>query len=52
VTLLWRRGNGNGGEVQRFHSRSLRVDATPVLMAELRSLFGDEHVRLVRAEGA
>ena len=52
VTLLWRRENGNGGEVQRFRSRSLRVDVTPVLMTELRSLFGDDHVRLVRAEDA
>ncbi len=47
-------GNGGGGDAarpKRFRSRSVRVSASPELVAELKELFGPERVRLVRAQG-
>jgi DNA polymerase-3 subunit alpha len=38
----------DGGGATRFRSRSLRLAATPLALADLRALLGDEQVRLVR----
>jgi DNA polymerase III subunit alpha len=45
LELHWR----DGGGVTRFRSRSHRLAATPLALADLRALLGDELVRLVRS---
>lgn len=53
VLVRWRRARAeerNGGDEEIvLRSRSLAVAPTPSLLSELRALFGDERVRLVRS---
>jgi len=42
-------GNGSTPGVERFRSRSLAVEPNQVLLEELRELFGNEGVRLIKA---
>jgi DNA polymerase-3 subunit alpha len=53
LLVRWRRTaaaeRNGGGEEILLRSRSLAVAPTPSLLAGLRELFGEEHVRLVRS---
>ncbi|HUK20529.1 MAG TPA: DNA polymerase III subunit alpha [Gemmatimonadales bacterium] len=45
LLIEWSGSNGNGG-LERFRSRSIRVDAGDELVSALRALVGADHVRL------
>lgn len=48
LELRW---SDNGGKPVRFRSKSLSVEASPIILSDLRALLGADCVRLVRTGG-